>query len=365
MSLTLTTVDLHAIEAAQRLLLSPLEYSSLDHWRLAVNRSLKALLGADKVTFFLPLQGQISFFSEELDAASVRAYPGRVQPAGVRSSVWERLVAIRVGNSDILWQGHMDEFYRSEYYNDYLVPVRAFDGMGMMTGLGGTPSATTVAQLILHHDEPNGRRFGERGLGILRLLQPAFQAGVHTYTRLAAHRAHLTGVLDTLSEGVLLCDPHGRVLHTNAALLRMLQNDPEGIRLRSTVERLARSLAEQLSQGANQLPRTEKEIRTALARYRVRGCYAGQGVFGFERDVLVTLECLTPELPPEEVLCERFDLSPTEARVALLLAQGKTNAEVAELMRIRPNTARIHTERVRQKLGVHSRAKVGPTILHS
>ena len=100
-----------------------------------------------------------------------------------------------------------------------------------------------------------------------------------------------------------------------------------------------------------------------MARYRLRGSYVGQDALRIEQGVLITLECLTPELPSEAVLRERFGLTPTEVRVTCLLAEGKTNAEVAEALSIRAKTARIHTERVCHKLGVPSRAKVGPTIL--
>jgi DNA-binding CsgD family transcriptional regulator len=70
-----------------------------------------------------------------------------------------------------------------------------------------------------------------------------------------------------------------------------------------------------------------------------------------------------PALRLEADLCEAFSLTPIEARAALLLAQGKPNAEVADALSISPHTARRHTERVLYKLGARSRAEVAVRLL--
>lgn len=59
-----------------------------------------------------------------------------------------------------------------------------------------------------------------------------------------------------------------------------------------------------------------------------------------------------------EGLQERFGLTPQEAHVALLLSERKTNREVADALVISPHTAKRHTERVFEKLGVHVREAV-------
>jgi DNA-binding NarL/FixJ family response regulator len=57
-------------------------------------------------------------------------------------------------------------------------------------------------------------------------------------------------------------------------------------------------------------------------------------------------------------LRKKYRLSPTQARVATLLADRLTNAEIALELRVRPSTARRHTEAVLLRLGVSSRFKV-------
>jgi DNA-binding NarL/FixJ family response regulator len=61
-------------------------------------------------------------------------------------------------------------------------------------------------------------------------------------------------------------------------------------------------------------------------------------------------------------LRQKYHLTPTQARVATLLADRLTNAEIAFELSVRPSTARRHTEAVLLRLGVNSRFKVLATI---
>jgi DNA-binding NarL/FixJ family response regulator len=61
-------------------------------------------------------------------------------------------------------------------------------------------------------------------------------------------------------------------------------------------------------------------------------------------------------------LRQKYRLTPTQARVATLLADRLTNSEIAFELRVRPSTARRHTEAVLLRLGVNSRFKVVATV---
>jgi DNA-binding CsgD family transcriptional regulator len=61
-------------------------------------------------------------------------------------------------------------------------------------------------------------------------------------------------------------------------------------------------------------------------------------------------------------LRQKYRLTPTQARVATLLADRLTNAEIAVELSVRPNTARRHTEAVLFRLGVSSRFKVNTAL---
>ena len=61
-------------------------------------------------------------------------------------------------------------------------------------------------------------------------------------------------------------------------------------------------------------------------------------------------------------LAREFHLTAREQEVAVLLAEGLSNAQVAEALRVSTHTARHHTESVLLKLGVHSRAAAGAVV---
>ena len=80
------------------------------------------------------------------------------------------------------------------------------------------------------------------------------------------------------------------------------------------------------------------------------------------------LEMLGGGYPAEEIglrlvgcgfaAARHFRLSPTQTRVATLIAARRSNLEIARALCISPNTARRHTEIVMLKLGVTSRLDV-------
>ncbi len=64
----------------------------------------------------------------------------------------------------------------------------------------------------------------------------------------------------------------------------------------------------------------------------------------------------------DDALHERYALTDRQIEVARLLAQGLSNAEIAETLGLSTYTARNHTEAVLLKLGASTRARVGAIL---
>jgi DNA-binding CsgD family transcriptional regulator len=73
---------------------------------------------------------------------------------------------------------------------------------------------------------------------------------------------------------------------------------------------------------------------------------------------LATMERIPSGSVCQRTLRERYRLTEKETRVAMLLAQRRSNAEIAAALDISPHTARRHTENVMLKLNVSSRFSV-------
>jgi DNA-binding CsgD family transcriptional regulator/PAS domain-containing protein len=327
----------------------------------------RRLLGADQALLYLTddsagdgRDGAIQAWGQgPLAEEASRAYERyfyHVDPAPAR----RRALGLDVYHIDMLYTRL--EFDRLEIGVDWSTRYRLFDTIGIDL-LHGPP-----AGLCFHHESRSGSTFGERGLALLRLMRPAFEAGVHVSSRLAQDRASFARVLDDLGVALALFDGAGRVVHHTPRLLQLLSSDPEGARLRTRLTSLGAAATAALLVGRSRLeeaasaPRTH-DVRTLLARYQLRVTYAGGAFPGTGVSVAVLVERVQPQPLSDRTLQKDYRLTPREIEVARLLAQGKTNLSIAEALGISSHTAERHTEHVLMKLGLRSRTEAVARLL--
>lgn len=359
---TLTAATLRRLEAAQQVLLSPLDYPSIDDWRSAVNRHLRKLLHADAAGFLLPGVDGPLFYSDELDPDVLAAFPDLAPPPLMDGTPLElQMERLGVATVEQGYGPHFDRYLNSPYYDEYARPARAHDTLAAVLPLDGLEAPGT-ANLHFWHSRPEGRRFGRRETSILRLLYPAFEAGVRTALRTVSSRAALAASLDARSDGVLVYDLGGRLLHRNPAVGRIV---PTG-RAEETLIDAGREMARGLGAGdpVDLLsPRNAaRTVSTRMADHELTAVRLAEGVFTLGAVAVVTVAAGPEPLPDRATLRERFGLTRRQAEVALLLARRKTNPEIAETLSISPHTARHHTAAVMGKLGVRDRLKIGRAL---
>ncbi|MFZ5623198.1 MAG: response regulator transcription factor [Gemmatimonadota bacterium] len=85
------------------------------------------------------------------------------------------------------------------------------------------------------------------------------------------------------------------------------------------------------------------------------------GLISPEAAALVHVEEVGRAFQPRQSL-PALRLTPREAEVAALLADGLRNRQIAQRLTLSVHTVRRHTERVLQKLGVPSRAGVARAL---
>jgi hypothetical protein len=95
MALVLSTPEAEHVVRATTVLASPLDHPSVDHWRSAVNREVRGLVGADAAGFILPAERGVDLYSDEHDPAALRQFDEFPLPLldGGRSA-FARLVAL-------------------------------------------------------------------------------------------------------------------------------------------------------------------------------------------------------------------------------------------------------------------------------
>jgi DNA-binding CsgD family transcriptional regulator len=173
-------------------------------------------------------------------------------------------------------------------------------------------------------------------------------------------RGDLRQLIDGLGLAAIVADPRGKITHRSPALAEILASQSDTAlddALRLAAERVAPS------NGGGATPESDGgamtwSVKAGASRFRLRAVHLPVGADGRAQATVILVEALyAPPLSPMD-LQEAFALTRMEAEVAMLLARGHRNGEVATLLHISPHTARRHTERVLQKLGVRSRAEI-------
>jgi DNA-binding CsgD family transcriptional regulator len=369
MTLTLTSHDQARIRRAQDALLSPLDYETVDAWRADVNDRIKRVVGADKAVFMLPATDSPRAYSEEFDLSKLTEYPEQLRPLDLQYSIWENVVRLGVANRAMFWGKLPDDYYQSAYYNEYVVPMRGFHGVSMGVALdradgshGDVFNEETVSKIVVHHDTPTRTPFGERGIGMLRLLYPAFLAGVRTLQHMQSRRSLLFESCDASDTAILVIDRTGGRLHQTPTLTTLLEADPESESIKQAMERVAHGF-KFMSHGSDALVESPAVIsKTPVNTYRIYGIRPTPDLVQVGAAALILIKPARTPVASADELQERFQLTRRQAEVAQLLAQRKTNPEIAHALCISPHTARHHTEAVLSKLGISSRREVRARI---
>lgn len=374
--LTLTAEDLARHAEATRTLLSPFAYRDSDAWRAAVCESVRAFVGGDAVMAGLPGEGSYLFSphlpSEVLDGARRFLEGPTLGQAGspdprvntfYRALVQQGIDAVDFDDIDRLTGGGL---YDSPAYIEVFGPAGLHD-MRTLYVPARAVGRNTLAALALYSGRVVPRREGALRFQRLRMLRPALEAGVDTVGRLQGLRE----AVDTVPVPLIAFGSDGRVLHRTPALEWLLRDDPRRSEIETVAAALARRVAaytsarrSRFADGAAALAR--HSVATARGRYDLRATLLPEGLSGSGGAVLVTAERAgRAALPSVATLREQYGLSPREAEVAILLAEGLPNDALALRLAISPHTARRHTESVMRKLLVESRAGVGARLFRN
>lgn len=349
--------DLRRIQPLQQALLAPLDYASIDDWRGEVNRALRTVFESDAAMFQLDMDGVALQYSEEFHPAHMDEYVREQMPDfSSQRQLYRRAARLGAGNRSILWSRDLEWLYGSEYFNDLILPMYAFDPLWAAAAVDG---GRYPAMIHTYHDRRRSRKFFDaRDVALMRLVQPALKAAVRTLGRTASHRTALTAVLEARRDGSLTYDFDGRLLYRSpsfAAIARTSRSEKE---IAAAARRMARRLAAPGTADRLWPSSVDRTLTTRSGSFQLTAVVLGEGMFTLQPAVLVTVAPHNTSLPGQEELREHHGLTRRQAEVALLLARRKTNPEIAAELCISEHTVRSHTEAVMGKLGVHDRREI-------
>ena len=372
MPVALSSRESRGFQVALASLLSPLDHASSEAWLAEASRQTLTFLGADQALTMVPLpgRGEAIMTGHAYDLGrTVTDYRDGVMRFDTGLHVTRQQLGLEVYHQRHVYQ--LAAFHRNPVYGDWAVPHRLMDVIGMgYNPILGAP----VAAMHFYHDQDHGPEdpeaegaFGARGLALLQLLLPAWKAGVRQHLTFSACREGVAQLVDRLDEGVALYDLAGRERHRNSALGRLLAADPQGAWLGSVIRAAARRLCRVHTSRTGQADaRTTvtlaQKVSTARGWYALETSQTNLPGLGPGLAILVVVRLLQPSRLSAAELMARFRLTSRECEVARLLADGRSNLEIATALEVTRHTARRHTEAVLRKLALRSRAQVGPAL---
>ncbi|HSU95066.1 MAG TPA: helix-turn-helix transcriptional regulator [Gemmatimonadaceae bacterium] len=358
MSITLSTKDLAQIEAALNTLVSPLYYERIGDWRNASRLAVERVIGADRSAGMLPCVDEPLAEHHADLLPAINDYLDYFHTLDVGLQVRRRELGLEVCHWSTVYD--MKQLVKSEIYNDFSHPHKMLDCTGLVYDLD---PALPPAALLYYHESEKSRPFGERGLALLRLLMPAFKAGVQSCLRLATRRAALGQLFDSIESALACFDAAGNVVQQNLAMTKLLSAEPEHDRLlaqmRAAANTLGASLRRATRHAYSDTPASPwRDLSTAARHYRLSASLLPAGLLAPQSMIVVALDPLDQQQRSDTELRATYALTSREIQIARLLATRHHTPEIADLLGISVHTARRHTEHVLMKLGVHSREQV-------
>jgi len=216
-------------------------------------------------------------------------------------------------------------------------------------------------------------------LRLLSLVAPHFKRAAQIAWRLgtlAVVDAAKTAALDGLDHGVLLIDAGGHVLFANRAAeavialrdgLTVAREGGLRAALPADTARLQTLIAETLRGSAGG---TMRLTRPSLAEPFLLLVAPAHGNWHRSIDpkpaAVIFITALDQAVAPDlRLLAPAFDLTATEAKIAVSIAAGGGVPATARALRISPNTVHTHLRRIFRKLGVNDQAALVRVLMRA
>lgn len=226
--------------------------------------------------------------------------------------------------------------------------------------------------------------YGRNELKLVQAIVPHLQRAMEMNDRLRVLRgqeATLAEVLDRLPTGVLLLDRQGRVVRANRRA-EMIVQAADGLsiarrQVRAAHEQDQRTLRRLIAGALRSADAIDAEPGGIMALRRPSGARplqllvtplgAGAGaleLLSHRQGVLIFVsDPETTPLPPIAALRALYALTPTQARLGLLLSAGKSLQEAADELAVTMHTARAHLRDLFAKTDTHRQGELIRAIL--
>ncbi len=249
---------------------------------------------------------------------------------------------------------------KTGYYNEIL---RRLEAHHVLYGIVREQGAA-LGQLSLYRP-PDAPAFGARERGDLASVIRYVAHGVAVGEASAAGGGELA-FGDSEDEAMLVTDRSGRVRHGSEKARRLLllattsRINPASVRtaVDERAAQLLRALCgklEAITRGEDAAPPVVT-LDTRWGRHVLRAYWLDDDPGAGEALVGIRIQRQEPMILRFVRAMGRLPLSPQQRKIALMIAQGRSNQEIAEGLGVSGNTVAYHIKQLFLKLDVHDRA---------
>lgn len=262
-----------------------------------------------------------------------------------------------------------DNFRRSAYYNEIL---RELDAHHVLHGIVREHGAA-LGQLSLYRPSSAPAFSKHDRTELDSVLHYVAHAVAASPAGLAVDASNMGELIDTNDDAVAIVNCEGDILHASDAAKRLLIQavdghfSPNGISVISapsaTIGELLRQLTRRLLHEPLATPSITQDGRWGRIILRAY-CLGEQDASGrADTPIAIRISRHEPMVLKFAHAMQALNLSPQMQEIALHLARGKSNLEIAESMSLAANTVTYHIKMLFQRLGTHSRDETVKQIL--
>lgn len=272
-----------------------------------------------------------------------------------------------------------DELAGNEFYQHVLRPWGVEKQVGMyISEPGGWEGNVGV---VNGADAPD---FDDADKQMLAALRPHLEQALATFARISREETELQALIDTLDRltiCTLILSGTGRILRANSAARHLLDAHEVALSNDGSLELTHRAANKEL-QGliakalSASRDRNTQPFVEAMRLARTSDHHVGVLVRSLHPTGISTAHDSAPAVvvyfagsgqaqPIERLVTQLFDLTPSEAHLATLLATGSSLTEAAERLGLTENTVRTYCKTILNKVGVRRQTELVRLILRS
>lgn len=323
--------------------------------------ALRELVPSDSAAFFwVDARGEMSnLYAERLLPPELQTLYFERYYDGREGSFRKAFLARADAQQGVLAMSADADLRKSAYYNDIL---RRLDAHHVLYGVV-RDHGTALGQLSLYRP-PDAPAFSARECNDLATVIHYVGHGI-AMGGLDAIPADLA-FRDSDEEAMLVTDRSGRIRHgsekgrrllllattsqVNAASVGAAVNERAQQALRALVGRL-----EAVASGEESFA-PSMTLESRWGRYGLRACWLDDDPGAADALIGVRIQRQEPAILRFVKAMGRLPLSPQQREIALMIAQGRSNHEIAQSLGVSANTVAYHIKQLFLKLDVHDRA---------